>query len=193
MELDKDDLAVLSAEMTKDEVDRVHRLLHEWGVGPEDSFPVQFVLLTRAQLRTAASVPRSINDSRKWLEQHLAEYRRQTKAILDDCSSTAKQQTAEIKTAVENHANTTQQAAKQIQVQLAEAEAVAKRVKSLMDSAAAEWKGIKNSTTTQCERLEQVANDLQDRFAWREILWGAFWFSLAVGFGVFIGHYCWTH
>ena len=59
--------------------------------------------------------------------------------------------------------------------------------------AAAEWKGIKNSTTTQCERLEQVANDLQDRFAWREILWGAFWFSLAVGFGVFIGHYCWTH
>jgi hypothetical protein len=41
--------------------------------------------------------------------------------------------------------------------------------------------------------LEQVANDLQDRFAWREILWGAFWFSLAVGFGVFIGHYCWTH
>jgi hypothetical protein len=58
MDLDKDDLAVLCRDMTKEEVDRVHRFLHEWGIGPEDSFPVQFVLLTRAQLRAAASVPR---------------------------------------------------------------------------------------------------------------------------------------
>jgi len=65
-------------------VDRIHRLLHEWSVGPEDSFPAQFSLLTRAQLRSAASIPRTIADSRKLLEQHLAEYRRQTAAITDD-------------------------------------------------------------------------------------------------------------
>ena len=55
MDLDNDDLAVLTANMTKEEVDRIHRFLHEWGTGPENSFPVQFVLLTRAQLRAAAS------------------------------------------------------------------------------------------------------------------------------------------
>jgi hypothetical protein len=43
----------------------------------------------------------------------------------------------------------------------------AKRVKNLMESAASEWENIKASTTAQCERLEQVSNDLQDRFAWR--------------------------
>src|SRR5581483_5315973 len=82
MDLDKDDLAVLCARMTKDEVDRVHRLLHEWNIGPDSSFPVQLALLTCAQLRAAASVPRSLNDSQKWLELHLAEYRQQTAALI---------------------------------------------------------------------------------------------------------------
>ena len=88
MDLDKDDLAVLRQGLTADEVERLHRLLHEWNLGPENSFPVQLTLLTVAQLRAAASVPRSITDSRKWLEQHLAEYRRQTKLMLDEISST---------------------------------------------------------------------------------------------------------
>jgi hypothetical protein len=35
-------------------------------------------------LRAAASIPRSIAESRKWLEQHLVEYRRQTAALTDD-------------------------------------------------------------------------------------------------------------
>jgi len=35
MDIDKDDLAVLTTRMTKEEVDRVYRLLHEWRVGPE--------------------------------------------------------------------------------------------------------------------------------------------------------------
>ena len=80
MNADKDDLAILCRDMTKEEVDRLHQLIHEWGVGPGHSFPVQLSLLTRAQLLAAASVPRAIAESRKWLEQHLVEYRRQTAA-----------------------------------------------------------------------------------------------------------------
>ncbi len=41
MDLDKDDLAALCAGLTTDEVNRVHRLLHEWNVGPDSNFPVQ--------------------------------------------------------------------------------------------------------------------------------------------------------
>jgi hypothetical protein len=74
-------------------------------------------------------------------------------------------------------------------VQLADAEAVAKRVKSLMESATSEWEKIKASTTAQCERLEQVSNDLQDRFAWRVMLRSVAWFLLALGYGICIGHY----
>jgi hypothetical protein len=189
MELDKDDLAALCAGMTTDEVDRIHRLLHEWNVGPDSSFPVQLSLLTRAQWRIAANLPRLMNDSRKLIELHLAEYRRQTKAMADDFSSTAQNQTEKLKNAVESHAKTMEQAADQIQVQLADAEAVAKRIKSLMESAVSEWRGVKASVTAQCERLEQVSNDLQDRFAWRVMLRSVAWFLLALGYGICIGHF----
>ena len=192
MDLDKDDLALLCAEMPANEVDRVHRLLHEWNVGPDNSFPVQLALLTKAQWRIAANLPRLMNDARKLIELHLAEYRRQSQAMSDDFADTMDGQNKELKSAVEIHVQATRQAAEQINVQLADAEAVAKRVKSLMESAVSEWKGIKASTTAQCERLEQVSNDLQDRFAWRVSLWGVFWISLTLGFGMFIGHY-WIH
>jgi hypothetical protein len=122
----------------------------------------------------------------------LSEYRRQCKTVGDDFSSTARQQTAELKTATEINVRTARQAAEQISVQLDDAEAVAKQVKVLMESATSEWNGIKTSTTAQCERLQQVSYDLQDRFAWRAILWAVFWFSLTLGFGMFIGHY-WIH
>ena len=189
MDLDKDDLAALCAGLTTDEVDRVHRLLHEWNVGPDSSFPVQLALLTKAQWRIAANLPGLINDSRKLIELHLAEYRRQSHAIADDFADTMDGQNKELNKTVEIHIQATRQAAEQIQVQLADAEAVASRIKSLMESAASEWENIKASTTAQCERLEQVSNDLQDRFAWRVMLRSVAWFLLALGYGICIGHY----
>jgi hypothetical protein len=187
--MDKNDLEALLVGASAEEVDRIHRLLHEWSIGPDSSFPVQLALLTKAQWRIAANLPRLMNDSRKLIELHLAEYRRQTKAMADDFANAMDGQNKELKSAVEIHVQATRQAAEQISVQLADAEAVAKRVKSLMENAASEWKGIKASTTAQCERLEQVSNDLQDRFAWRVMLGTAAWFSLALGFGICIGHY----
>jgi hypothetical protein len=192
MVLNKDDLAALCAGMTTDEVDRIHRLLHQWNVGPDSSFPVQLALLTKAQWRIAANLPRLMNDSRKLIELHLAEYRRQSQAMADDFANTMAGQNRELKTTVEIHVQAMRQAAEQIQMKLADAEAVAERTKSLMENAASEWKGIKASTTAQCERLEQVSNDLQDRFAWRVILRTAVWLLLALGIGLCIGHY-WIH
>lgn len=190
--MDKNDLAALLVGAPAEEVDQIHRLLYEWRVGPDNSFPVQLALLTKAQWRIAANLPRLMNDSRKLIEQHLAEYRRQSQTMADDFANTMGGNNKELKTAVEIHVQATRQAAAQINVQLADAEAVAKRIKSLMEIAAAEWNGIKASTAVQCERLEQISNDLQDRFAWRVILRTAVWLLLALGIGLCIGHY-WIH
>jgi len=191
MELEKDDLAALYKGMTKDQVDRVHRLLHEWGAGPEDSFPVQLTLLTLAQLRAAVSVPRAIADSRKWLEQHLAEYRRQTQLLVNGLNQTVQTGTRDFEASLSAHAKTIENAANQIQVQLDDAKLVTKYIKSIMDGAASQWKDIRASTTAQCERLEQVSNDLQDRFALRVILQLVAFFLLVSGISVLAGHYLW--
>ena len=183
MDLDKDDLAVLCDGMTRDEVDRVHRLLHEWGIGPEDSFPVQLALLTRAQLRAAASVPRATTDSRKWLEQHLVEYRRQTQLLLDDFKQTVQTGTRDFTATMSLHAKTVEKAANQIQLQLDDAEFVAKQIKSLMERAASQWELIKADTTIQCKQLGYISDDLQDRFAWRKIIWWTAWVLVAFGLG----------
>ena len=190
--MDKNDLAALLVGAPADEVDRIHRLLYEWSVGPDNSFPVQLALLTKAQWRVAANLPRLMNDASKLIEQHLAEYRRQSQAMADDFADMVDGQNKELKKTVEIHIQATRQAAEQIQVQLADAETVAKRVKDLMESAVSEWTSIKASTTAQCERLEQVSNDLQDRFAWRVMLRSVAWFLLALGYGICIGHY-WIH
>lgn len=177
--MDKNDLAALLVDAPADEVDRIHRLLHEWSVGPEESFPVQLTLLTKAQWRVAATLPRVMKDSRKLIELHLADYRRQSKAVTDEFVSIANQQTTELKTAAE----ISRQSAEKIRAELADAEAVAKRIKSLMDAAASEWQGIKASTTEQCRHLEEISGNLEDRFAWRMILWWAAWSLVVLGLG----------
>ncbi len=179
-----------------EEVDQIHRLLHEWSVGPDSSFPVQLSLLTKAQWRIAASQSAVLdgNDARKLIRTaswpNTGARVRRWQMIF--ASTTMDGQNKELKKTVEIHIQAIRQAAEQIQLQLADAEAVANRVKSLMESAVSEWESIKASTTAQCERLEQVSNDLQDRFAWRVMLRSVAWFLLALGYGICIGHY-WIH
>ena len=76
------DFDLLCVGLSPDEAKRMRKILAEWNDGDENGFPVQLAMLTRAQWQAAASIPRSLNDSRKWLELHLAEYRRQTAELV---------------------------------------------------------------------------------------------------------------
>jgi hypothetical protein len=167
--------------------------LPKWNIGPASSFPVQLALLTQAQWRIAAHLPRLMNDSRKLIEAHMADYRRQSQGMTDNLADTMNGQNKELKSAIEIHIHATRQAAEQIQAQVAASEAVAKRVKNLMDSAAAEWKEIKASTMAQCKHLGKVSNDLQNRFVWRVILEMAIWFLLVLGNRDAGGTLLWAH
>ena len=162
MDSDKDDLTVLCHDMTKAEVDRIHRFLHEWGIGPEDSFPVQFVLLTRAQLRAAASIPRAIADSRKWLEQHLAEYRRQTAALTDDFAGMVDIKHGELKDIVLKHAETVKRDALFVSNRLVDANDVAKSIQKNLQAAVVEWNKSEDALARERQRFEKVCRMLND-------------------------------
>jgi hypothetical protein len=193
MELDRDDLAALCKEMTRDEVDRVHRLLHEWSIGPEDSFPVQLALLTCAQLKAAATVPRSIADNRKWLEQHLAQYRQQTQSLVDGFNQKIQTRMNDFEVSLSAHVQRIESTVNKTQAQLDVAVEVAGQVKALMANAMSQWEHVRARTTAECERLHAISDDLQDRFAWRVMLQFAAFFLLVSALSVLAGHYLWKH
>jgi gas vesicle protein len=187
MELNKDDLAVLAANLSKDEIDRIHRLLHEWNIGPEASFPVQLALLTSIQWRVAASVPRSLNDSRKSLEQHLMEYRRQTAALVSNLAAVGKDQTGELKNLVKAHAATVNQTDTQIRYQLVAMEEAAKEFAKHLAGGVSEWQQAKHDFATERQRLEKERKDLAARVQWRDHLWAILLMVGMMAIGMVIG------
>ncbi len=193
MDLDRDDLAALTANMTKEEVDRVHRLLHEWSVGPENSFPVQFVLLTRAQLRAAASVPRSIADSRKWLELHLAEYRKQTASLSDDFAGVVDIKHGELKEIVLKHAETVKRDALFVSHRLLDANDAAKSIQKNLQAAAAEWNLSKDDLARERQRFEKVCQKLDAAINLRGVHWYIIGSLASCVVALLIGHYVWHH
>ena len=180
---------LLCKDFSTEEARLFRKMMVEWSDGDENGFPVQLALLTRVQWRAAALVPQAVNESRKLIELHLAEYRRQTKVMLDDFSGAAQKQAEEFKASTEKQGQTIQQAVMHITLQIVDAELVARRVRLQMEYAASEWLGIKTNTKAQCERLEKISSELQDRFAWRVILWWAAGLSVAFGLGYCFGHH----
>ena len=193
MDLDKDDLAVLCRDMTKEEVDRIHRFLHEWGIGPEDSFPVQFVLLTRAQLRAAASIPRAIAESRKWLELHLAEYRKQTAALTTDFAGMVDIKHGELKDIVLKHAETVKRDALFVSNRLVDANDVAKSIQKNLQAAAAEWNQSQDDLERERQRFEKVCRKLDEAINLRGVHWYIVGTLAACVAALLIGHYVWHH
>ena len=177
--------------LTAEEAKQLRKIFREWSSGDENDFPVQLALLTRAQWNAAAAVPRAVNESRKLIERHLAEYRLQTKLMIDAFSHDTEQQHTATRTALETNGLATEQAVTKFRVRLAEVEAAAGQIKALMDGAALEWQALKACTTHERERLEQISNSLQERFSWRGLLWSCVRFLLVLGYGICIGHYFW--
>ena len=193
MDIDKDDLAVLSARMTKDEVDRVYRLLHEWGVGPADNFPVQLTLLTSAQLLAAASVPRAIDDSLKLLQQHLAKYRQQTAALTNDFAGMVDIKHGELKAIVLQHAETVKRDALFVSNRVVDANDVAKSIQKNLQCAVAEWNQSQEALARERQRFEKVCQKLDNAINLRGVHWYIIGTLAACVVALLIGHYVWHH
>ena len=73
--MDRTEFDLLCGVASSEETRRLSKLLTEWCNGDERSYPVHLALLTRAQWRSAASVPRSIDQSREMLERTFSEHR----------------------------------------------------------------------------------------------------------------------
>jgi hypothetical protein len=196
MIMDKNDLAALLAGAPADEVDRIHRLLYEWSVGPDSSFPVQLALLTRAQWRVAANLPRLMNDARKLIEQHLAEYRRQTGALVanfDDSTSSAIER---FQQAIANHSHAIKQAVAKSNSHLVETERAALQVKFELEHGNASLKKaldeVRKELIDERVRMLEARSALEARMSFQAWLGRILWSigELALGFGIY---FLWTY
>ena len=169
--------------LSADEAKRLRKILAEWGDGDETGFPVQLVMLTRAQWRAAALVPQAVNESRKLIELHLAEYRRQTSALIGNLSAVGEEQTGELKSVVEFHTKALNQASGSFRNQLKEIGAAAMDIRRHLDDGVSAHHRVTNDLKAAGEKFQKTCEDLDGRIAGLQIRrdWLALLGLIAVG------------
>ena len=166
------DFDSLCAGLSADEAWRLRKVFVEWCDGDENGFPVQMALLTRAQWQAAASIQRSLNDSRKWLELHLAEYRRQTAVLVKNFSTASDDKIAAFEEVIQRYVVAMEKVASSSHGHLAEAEKAARQIKFELERGVAEskqeLKKIRNDIQDERIRLEKARRDMEARMTWQE-------------------------
>ncbi len=169
------------------EAKRLRKLLADWCNGDEESFPVQLALLTRAQWRAAAAVPRFINEARELMERKLAEHRQQTAALIKGFADTADVKVKALEDIVARHTDTTKKTVAETRSQLSNAEVAACRIRDELEEGALEWKQAKADFEAERHNLEQARKELEARQNWRDWLWLALALIGLIGIGIAIG------
>ena len=178
-----------------EEAKRMRKILAEWCDGDENGFPVQLVMLTRAQWRAAALVPQAVNESRKLIELHLAEYQRQTAALIGNLSAVGEEQTGELDNIVKAHTEALNQASGSFRSQLKESGAAAMDIRRHLDDGLSAHHRVKNDLKAASERFHKTCAELDARITELQIRrdWLALLGLIAIGAvigvvaGVFIG------
>src|SRR5947208_8140150 len=168
------DFELLCEGASPEEAKRLRKVLADWCAGDEKGFPAQLALLTRAQWRAAATVPRSVHDARQSLHQEFAEHHKQVTVLLNQLEQVTSANLREQKRLVDKHAADSAKAIAELRVPLSEAEAVAKRVRLELETGAQKWTDAVTDFQTATKRLTQLCADLQAR------PWRSHWVLLAL-------------
>lgn len=169
--------------LSAEEAKRMRKILVEWSDGDEDGFPVQLVMLTRAQWRAAALVPQAVNESRKLIELHLAEYRRQTAALIGNLSAVGEEQTEELNEIVKAHTEALNHASGSFRNQLKEIGAAAMDIRRHLDDGVSAHHRVKNELKAASEKFQKTCAELDTRISGLQIRrdWLALLGLIAIG------------
>ena len=185
------DFDSLCVGLSADEAKLFRKMLVEWCDGDENGFPVQFALLTRAQWRAAALVPQAVNESRKLIELHLAEYRRQTAELVKNLAAVGGDQTDELKNVVQAHTEALNLAAGSFRSQLKSIGAFAQDIRKHLDDGISSYHHIKTDLKAGAEMFSKTCADLDGRINGVQLRrdWLAWLGLIAVGMviGITIG------
>ena len=191
--MDDTDFDFLCEVVSADEAKRLRTILVEWCDGDENGFPVQLALLTRAQWYVAASIPRSVNESRKLLEAHFAENRRQAKVMINDFARTIDDKNSDLKGIVETQAKATEQTVSTLRIRLMEVDEFARTIRRSLEKAMSEFDQARASLDGQRQKLEKVCKEMDQRLEWRWFLWYALGGLVIFALGMAYEHFTLRH
>ena len=185
------DFDSLCAGLSADEAKLFRKMLVEWSDGDENGFPVQLALLTRAQWRAAALVPQAVNESRKLIELHLAEYRRQTAELVKSLSAVGEDQADELKSVFKAHTEVLNQASGSFRSQLKSIGAFAQDIRKHLYDGISSYNRVKTELEAGREMFRKTCEDLDGRINGVQLRrdWLAWLGLIAIGMviGVTIG------
>ena len=189
--MDDTDFDLLTEGMPPEQAKRMRKIMVEWCDGDENGFPVQMAMLTRAQWRAAALVPQAVNESRKLIELHLAEYRRQTAELVKNLSAVGEDQADELKNVVKGHTEALNQASDSFRSQLKSIGAFAQDIRKHLDDGISSYNHIKTDLKAGGEMFRKTCEDLDGRINGVQLRrdWLAWLGLIAIGIviGVTIG------
>ena len=129
------------------EAKQLRKLPADWCAGQENSFPVQLVLLTRAQWRAAATIPQSVEEARKRMEATFCEQQRQIPVLVAGFQQAVNSETSRLQRTVKEHASNTAGTISEMRLQLSLADQTAKRIATELE--AASQSGMTRSRSTK--------------------------------------------
>ena len=181
------DLDWLSDEASPEEVKRLMRIAHEWSQGDEYSFPVQLALLTRAQWRSAAQIPRLLDESRALLDLKLNDYRQQIATLMKNFSEATDAQVEAMARIVTDHSQSVVRTTSGMGEHLAKASRVAQQIGDELQRGATEWQDARREFEAERKRLEVARQELEKRRTWDESITLGMVLLAMIGLGIAIG------
>ena len=158
MDLDKDDLAVLTANIPRRKWISFTGCYINGASVRKIVFPYSGHCNPRPITGGGQCAARH-RRSRKWLEQHLAEYRKQTATITNDFASMVDIRHGELKDIVLRHAETVKLDALFVSNRLVDANDVAKNIQKNLQAAVAEWNQSQDALNGNGSDLKKSAKN----------------------------------
>ena len=124
------DFDLLCEGASPEEAKRLRKLLAEWFAGDESGFPLQFVLITRAQWRAAAKVPEHIRTECRSLETAFGEQHQRMAGLLAKFETAAELRLKALEEGAERQSGTAEKLFKDLEKENGVAKAYANTVKA---------------------------------------------------------------
>jgi len=162
------DLDFLFDGLPAQEAKRMRKILAEWRIGDEHSFPVQLALLTQAQWKAAARTPVLLKQSLELLDRKLGDYRQQTATLLKDFNAAADTKVQELQDIIADQKEAANVPLTDLRGHTATAKRVLNEMERQLTEGTAELKKYRDKFIEKRHRLEQARADYENQKDWRD-------------------------